>query len=434
MVELLVILGMTLSMNAQAQNDEPDLKKERSLHYLYRKYNKSPTPPERWEEVLKKTVDPTYSIQKGDTLWDISNTFFGDPQFWPKIWSLNSDIRNPHEILPKGSIVFTPGSVNQPPALGMKKTDSNEVPAAPGPGEGDLAGAASENAKGDPAPKTPSQTVEIDLDQIKIPPPTRKSEAAIAIPGSIPSYVFNSKKADEATLQVETVPVNRVLSEVPLLVTHYVTDDEPTPIGTVVETETGSFAAGEGALIFVKLPTAQPGQRFLVTRNLGKVKSIDVEAHGFVNQVNAQVEVREQVNPTLGIYRATVIKSVALIELGDFLVAEEIPFSMATPGAAQGSVASQVMGGQYSPVRGLFGDTNVLFLNTGSTQGLTAGMVLPVFRNPKFRTKNSVVELNPIQIGQIQVVRADETSSTAVVLNAVDDIRVGDVTNPSMIK
>lgn len=416
---------------AQAQTDEPDFKKERSLHYLYRKYNQNPTPPERWEEVLKKTVDPSYSIQKGDTLWDISNTFFGDPNFWPKIWSLNSDIRNPHEILPQGAVIFSPGSTNQPPQLGMKTAKPGEAAAVEGvTAPNDLAQASS---KEEVKSTIPGQIIDIDLSQITIPPPTRGNTQAIAIPSSIPGYKFASKNTEEQSAIVETMPITRANTELPVLVTHYVTDSEPSPIGTVVETETGSFAAGEGALIFVKLPTAQPGQRFLVIKTLGPVKSAVVDTKGYVNQVQAQIEIRDQINATQGVYRATVIKSVALIELGDGLVAEEIPMSAPSPGAAPSSVASQVMGGQYARSRGLFGDTNVLFLNTGSSQGLTAGMVLPIFRNPKMRVSGSYLEQNPIQIGQIQVVRADEGTATAVVLTASDEIRVGDVTTPTQI-
>lgn len=426
-----LLLGSLPTSFAQAQADEPDLQKEKSLHFLYRKYNRNPTPPERWEEVLKKRVEPSYSIQKGDTLWDISNTFFGDPNFWPKIWSLNSEIYNPHEILPNGSVIFSPGSVNQPPQLGLKKGAEGVE------GEKTSTEASNDLAKASTSEETQStikgQIIDIDLSQITIPPPTRAGGKAISIPSSIPGYKFVSKEVEEQAAIVETTTVRPVIADLPLLVTHYVTDNEPVPLGTVVETETGSFAAGEGASVFVKLPTAQTGQRFLVIKTLGPVTSSIVDTKGYVNQVQAQIEIKDQINVTDGVYRATVIKSVALIELGDGLVAEEIPISAPTPGAAPSSVASQVMGGQYSRSRGLFGDTNVLFLNSGSVQGLSSGMVLPVYRNPKVRTKGSYLEQNPILIGQIQVVRADESTATAVVLNATDEIRVGDVTTPTQI-
>jgi len=41
-----------------------------------------------------------YTVKKGDTLWDISNHFFGSPLVWPNLWSKNRQILNPHLIYP----------------------------------------------------------------------------------------------------------------------------------------------------------------------------------------------------------------------------------------------------------------------------------------------------------------------------------------------
>ncbi|MBC2694023.1 MAG: LysM peptidoglycan-binding domain-containing protein [Desulfobacteraceae bacterium] len=41
-----------------------------------------------------------YTIQKGDTLWDLSYRFLDSPWQWPDMWSENSQIANPHRIYP----------------------------------------------------------------------------------------------------------------------------------------------------------------------------------------------------------------------------------------------------------------------------------------------------------------------------------------------
>lgn len=41
-----------------------------------------------------------YTIQKGDTLWDLSQRFNNSPWLWPDLWSENTQITNPHWLYP----------------------------------------------------------------------------------------------------------------------------------------------------------------------------------------------------------------------------------------------------------------------------------------------------------------------------------------------
>ena len=57
------------------------------------------------EEVLLRDDYPeNYTVVKGDTLWDISNTFLQNPWMWPEIWHVNPQIANPHLIYPGDNI------------------------------------------------------------------------------------------------------------------------------------------------------------------------------------------------------------------------------------------------------------------------------------------------------------------------------------------
>lgn len=41
-----------------------------------------------------------YTVQKGDTLWDLSQRFSDSPWQWPDLWQYNPDLPNPHLIYP----------------------------------------------------------------------------------------------------------------------------------------------------------------------------------------------------------------------------------------------------------------------------------------------------------------------------------------------
>jgi len=62
--------------------------------------------PPAASQVLDKERD--YIVQEGDTLWDISQRFYGDPFLWPRLWQQNQYVTNPHEIYPGDRIRLYP--------------------------------------------------------------------------------------------------------------------------------------------------------------------------------------------------------------------------------------------------------------------------------------------------------------------------------------
>jgi hypothetical protein len=56
-------------------------------------------------------VPELHVVRRGDTLWDVCFLYFNDPWQWPKIWSYNPQITNPHWIYPGDLVRLLPRGV-----------------------------------------------------------------------------------------------------------------------------------------------------------------------------------------------------------------------------------------------------------------------------------------------------------------------------------
>jgi hypothetical protein len=55
-----------------------------------------------------------HTVVPGDTLWDLSQQHLGSPWYWPKVWSYNPEIANPHWIYPGNRVRFLPSGEEVP--------------------------------------------------------------------------------------------------------------------------------------------------------------------------------------------------------------------------------------------------------------------------------------------------------------------------------
>ena len=71
---------------------------------------------------LNPTHPQTYTVIKGDTLWDIAGKFLTKPWQWPEVWQVNPQIQNPNLIYPGDEIFLS--DVNGKPVLGLRRNAS----------------------------------------------------------------------------------------------------------------------------------------------------------------------------------------------------------------------------------------------------------------------------------------------------------------------
>ncbi len=88
----------------------------------------SGAPADEPDVIRGAPVAELHVVRRGDTLWDICFLYFNDPWQWPKIWSYNPQITNPHWIFPGDLVRLLPRGM-----FTQAAPAPDENPAAPAP-------------------------------------------------------------------------------------------------------------------------------------------------------------------------------------------------------------------------------------------------------------------------------------------------------------
>ncbi len=389
--------------------DEPDFSKEEQLHRTYEKYNAQPTSDTLWEKATSGGKAQVYNVQSGDTLWDISQTLFGDSQFWPKVWSINNQtFPNPHEITPTTKIQFFKGGLSEAPSMAVSMPEKPLVVAPPlAKNESDVGGQAN------------------DAPLAAFPAPFRKTKILKLIPESLPIYRLGG--VNKANSQVEIINGRKAFVEPMVSMSHYIAEGELPAVGVVVETEKGGQTASEFQYIILQMDQLE-GKNFHIVRALETVKNpkISNAISGKMIEVQGEVEIIEKVADDKNFYRAIVKKAIFPIAVGAKVLTGPLALVDVVPGPVQAAVEATLIGGQYSANRKLFPQFSFVFVDAGSNGGMKEGQTLNVFANLKTRNDKTVVENKNRWVGQVKIIKTSENFSTAYVTAAFEDLQTGD--------
>ena len=375
-----------------------------------------PMSDQDWSNIAGSRISQTYEIQKGDTLWDISVTFFGNGFYWPKVWQLNGDIPNPHEISPGRVLRFTSGTTAEPPRLTLEKDSGDSAPEDPpaAVADGDDPGGDS----GEPNPEEDGPIIP--------PPPETQQKVLTEIPPSFKAMqsLRSEVKYDVNGFNLEKEPPKPENAKGVASV--LVSDEVPAAIGKIREFEAGTEYGQLNQKVFIRSLDISTGDRLSVYNIGEEIKAPSSgEYQGRALLSAGEISVTGKVGTEEDLYEGVITYLVDLMSVNSLLLKGTLPrFDYSFVGK-KSQVDGRIVGGEGEQRNRVFGNQNIVFLNVGTQNGVKEGMIFDVHKGYRARGKPDLEQFIH-RIGSLKVIRTTQVRSTAVILSTKEPIVAGD--------
>ncbi len=340
-----------------------------------------------------------YTVQPGDTLWDISDQLLDDASWWPKLWVLNPEVTDPDKIEPGTRLLFYPSTKDKAPELAAGSTQDPFAPP-----KVDLA---------------TLQTFNMEVQRF-----------------SGPSGEFIDPARLEADQHLLTVGEPSLNASYMFRIPGFYASDV-NAVGEIVSDPNSPMIAGQGQNLIARFDgqTPRPGERFLVVREVPVFTNLDpIRPDGNLFTHTGAVGV---VRASSSGY-ATLVAEDSSSHIGpsDLLIPFNknlyVPIDPAAPGRpnqAPGFVVATEGGSYQSAGPGIavylqgtdgrnpyrVGDDVELFMPAGSSHGL------------------NIEELTPRErVAVARIVEAGADSAVGVIINASREVTAGASTVPDI--
>lgn len=333
---------------------------------------------------LTPNAPDRYTVQRGDTLWDISKVFLTQPWYWPELWYLNPQIQNPHLIYPGDVLALV--NVDGQPRLTIQER---------GPEVSGGAGKLSPQVRSEPLP-----------------------QAVTSIPYDVIA-AFMGRPSVLTLEQVKSAPY-------------------------IVNLSDNHIVGSAGGNVYVRqLDDAGAGQRFSIVHVDEKL--VDPESGKALGYRGLYVGAANLVQPG-DPAKLQITESVREALAGDKVLPIDTSFGADfVPHAPAGDINGSIFA--VSGVS-IVGQYQVVTINRGSKHGVESGHVLAIYQkgpvvSDRYEDGRSASPTGPRQtggkkikipderVGVAMIFKAYDRMSYALIMEATHPVRIGDyVRNP----
>ncbi len=428
------------SVVTEKKSEEPAVfdvgREERELLSMAQNIQGQITDPE-WNEVATATKVDTYTVAKDDWLFKISKRIFGSGYYYPKIWSLNSFITNPHFIEPGMVLSFTTGSSSQAPEVKLGVFSQDELGAAPGSigntnpsdltnfGEGTRPEWLDEKKKlenqgiyfqyaseetMDDLMQAGEQALNKEYESYEPP----KTDFDVVVPNQYDALGF-----DKNSRILYSFKEGFYLS---------------TFLSTNIVQDFGSITNGpDENIFFTKLDTAYvefdetlnvlPGDKYSVYSSGGKVRHKNSDREGYKYSIVGQIKVIKKIRNK---WEVEFIEVSGTPQRGDRITAYTPKIDRITRTFNSRLIEAGILAA-YEPGKQLLGFGDVLYLDRGRADGVEMGNVFEVYGFKDRALGRNITDQPTYKIGEVTVITLTDNFATALVSKSIRDFYVGEI-------
>lgn len=385
-----------------------------------------------WDDISVKAKLEKYEVQKGEYLWKISQKLFGSGFYYSKIWALNPQITNPHEIEPGTILSFDTGTADSLPNVQVGEFTEDEFIPSKGGGaytsvsEKDRPGWLQERKKlidqGVYFQFASEETYE-DLEKLekqqknteyeKYDPPL--SEIKISEPGE----QYDDSGFDKTSKIVFNYKEGFFLNT-------FVTTNVLQDLGEIKATPKESVFIHKHDTIYVNFDKAakvKPGDMFTVYTAGGEVKHIISDRSGFVYTTTAQIKAVKKIDD---VWECIVVDQSGIVQRKDRITVYTPRIGKIAKTYSKRSVEAAIIGSFRESLTGIaYGD--VVYLDRGRADGVELGNIFDVYSFVDRGTQRKITPSPTYKVGELTVINITDNFATALVTASSNEINLGSI-------
>ncbi len=404
------------------------------------KFVEGKIPSKEWDEISTASQIDKYVIQEGDWLWKISQRLFGSGFYYSKIWSLNPQITNPHEIEPGMTLLFSTGDTEKMPevALGNFEENKKKVSTLSKEKDGEFVnfGDFGDEVKPewiDERKRLLDEGVyfqfaseETFKDLKNLATSNLKSEYREYSP-PIPDIVIQEpgESYDDSGFDKDSKIVFDVKEG--FFLNTFVTSNIVQDLGEIAGMGKENLFLSRYDRIYIdfdKSVKVKPGDQYSVYAPGGQLRHKVSDRGGYKYTIGAQIKVMRKINNR---WEAEVTEVSGLVSRGDRVTVYTPKIGKIIRTFNKRNIEAAVIGSFKSSAGGIsFGD--VAYLDRGRADGVEMGSVFEVY---SFTDKGTDKRLTPdptYKIGELVVISLTDNFATGLVTNSKEEIPMGSIT------